>query len=336
VEKVTLGWAVSYLLAGGTLALATVAVPGARALAVGKDKRVSTSKLQVVFWTYAILFALFALLFGYVISQIADAANWHAAKDLKATLGKGFDGFIKHGLDGTYLLLLGFPLTAAISAKGITASKVANGTVVKDEKDPSDPAQTTALQEAVGDDKGSPDIGDFQYLLFNLLALLYFLTQFLAHPAKGLPNLPDTLVGLTGVAAAAYVSKKGIYKDPPILYSVLPPSAEPGTTVDIHGSNLLADVPEPATDPPRPLPTLVIFGNVPARPLDAPAASGSLLKVNVPKGAPPGLITVHVIRPPGAESGRVPFEVVKSAEEPKDAPAKPGAPAKPAKPPRRA
>ncbi|MDQ1536232.1 MAG: hypothetical protein QOE58_625 [Actinomycetota bacterium] len=43
-----------------------------------------------------------------------------------------------------------------------------------------------------------------------MLSLVFFLVEFLTHPAHGLPDLPPTLIALSGFAAAGYTTKKGL------------------------------------------------------------------------------------------------------------------------------
>jgi hypothetical protein len=229
-------------------------------------------------------------------------------------LGHSFeDNFLKKGLDQTYLLLLGFPLGAAVTAKAITTSKVASGTVVKPEKGAPGTTPTSPVAEVVSDDDGSADLGDYQYLLFTLLAIVYFLAQFLAHPAKGLPVMPDTLVALTGLSAAAYIAKKGVYRDPPILLNVDPPQAPPGDQVRLYGSKLAAaTTPGQAADPAARPASSVLFGTTPGVVVSADPDGGRLV-AEVPRRLQAGATKVSVVRPPGATSEELPFAVLDAA-----------------------
>ncbi len=188
---------------------------GLLALIIGQDGRVSTSKLQVVLWTYAVFFSLLLLLF------------------FPTGLGK----FTKNGLQAEYLILLGSPAAAAILAKTFTTAQVASGTVAKPEAE-EDPGLAEGAAQAVSNDEGRTDLFDFQYLLFNVVALLYFFWKFLPEPNEGLPNLPQTLVALTGVAAAGYATKKGLESNVPVLTGLYPAAAAPGERVLIRGKNL--------------------------------------------------------------------------------------------------
>jgi hypothetical protein len=189
---------------------------GLVALVIGQDRRVSTSKLQVTLWTYAIFFSLVLLLF----------------------YPTGLTKFTEKGLQAEYLILLGSPAAAAVLAKTFTTSQVASGTTPKPEAD-KDPGLVDGAAQAVSNDEGRTDLFDFQYFLFNVVALLYFFGKFLPQPQKGLPNLPETLVALTGVAAAAYTTKKGLPTNVPTLTGVYPATAAPGEEILIRGKNLI-------------------------------------------------------------------------------------------------
>jgi hypothetical protein len=311
---INLWWILAFVLALATVAIVFLLIPAARKVAKGKDGRLSTSKFQGVMWTLVVLWALFGLLYALAISRIGgDLLGAKGAAGAWDALSKGFEAFLDDGFEGNYLLLLGFPLAGAISSKAITSSKVASGSVVKESKDDSE-TTTNAAQELIGDDNGNPDLGDLQYLLFSLLAVAYFLVQFISHPTQGLPPMPDTLVGLTGVAAAAYVSKKGIYSEPPILLGVLPSSAKPGEQVRIYGEKLTSSMAKVAVgggDQPQAdntqLGAIVTFNGQAAALVGE--ATDSLIEVTVPDLAP-GPVKVAVVRPPGATSEELPFSVL--------------------------
>jgi hypothetical protein len=153
-------------------------------LIFGADDRVSTSKVQVALWTVALAFALLVIVFH-------DAV------------------YNSRALDSQYVLLLGVPVAAAVSAKAITTSRVANGTTAKIPAAYRAKTLTVALSELVSDDRGDVDLGDAQYLVFNVVALIAFSVAFFRDPSR-LPALPDTLVGLTSLSAATYVAKKAL------------------------------------------------------------------------------------------------------------------------------
>jgi hypothetical protein len=69
-------------------------------------------------------------------------------------------------------------------------------------------ADKPSAADLVAGDAGNTDLGDFQYVIFNLVALVYVLGTLLHNPANGLPHIPDVLLGLTSVSAVGYVGKK--------------------------------------------------------------------------------------------------------------------------------
>jgi hypothetical protein len=165
-------------------------------LVQGADNRWSTSKTAIVLWTLAVWWALLAML-----------VHTHG------------NGFADQALEAQYLLLLGIPTTAAVAAKAthkgrkLTTTKTALKVNPKIEK--SKLAEPTVdLVAGVGqlfaDDTGMPDLLDTQYFGFTIILLLWFVAQFIADSGAGLPVLPQTLVGLSGVSAAGYAAKKAL------------------------------------------------------------------------------------------------------------------------------
>jgi hypothetical protein len=191
------------LLAGSLLlhVLVIVAAPdgtrakkrGLTALFLGVDNRTSTSKLQALLWTYAILWTLICVL----------------------TDGPGtFNDVIGDQLRDEYFLLLGGPYLVAIAAKAKTTYDV-NQAVDKGKPSPKQPKSEDdaggpmqRVAEIVINDEDSVDLGDFQYFVFTLLALTYFAWAFIDAPSEGLPDIPGTLLILTGVSQATYLGKK--------------------------------------------------------------------------------------------------------------------------------
>lgn len=339
-DTINVAWCITFALAAVTLGVLLKVLPRTTGLFIGKDQRTSTSKVQVVIWTFAVLFALWSLFYAWLLPQVGELTGWAWAEKLAIPLGRAFEeNFLDEGLDETYLLLLGFPAGAAIAAKIITQSKVESGEVTKSppiasnavatgtvavlEEVPSEPSPApatpeattgTRLRELVSDDEGATDVGDYQYVLFTMLAVAYFLAQFVAHPGEGLPDMPDTLVGLTGVAAAAYVGKKGVYRNPPQVFSVLPPEGRSPDRVVVYGVQLGAPqlLAAGAVDRSQLAFPMVLFGTTPGKVIDIQGnANDGVTKVTVevPTVLTPGPTTVKVVRPPGAESTALPFHV---------------------------
>jgi len=189
---------------------------GVKALIIGSDGRASTSKTQVVLWTFAIFYALvFLLLWGRSVGCASTDLD-DTPECEQAMVGRdAFLAVTNGALQHEYYALLGLPVAAAIAAKSITANKQADGTLDKDDIDPEQGGIRDGLSEIISNDAGETDLIDFQYFAFTLLALAFFLTEFLAHPGAGLPNLPPTLVALSGVSTGAYTAKKSLANSAP-------------------------------------------------------------------------------------------------------------------------
>ena len=196
---------------------------GLKALVIGSDNRASTSKLQASLWTVAVFFALTYLLFLGRSIGCGEEANRTISK-CAAARSLNFNQIIAEPLQAEYFVLLGFPLAAALSAKALTTSKIAGGSLTKD-KLPKEEQGTArqGLSEVVTNDRGEVDLLDFQYFAFNLLALGFFFVEFLTDPGEGLPDLPTTLIALAGLSAASYTTKKALETDEkPGITTVIP------------------------------------------------------------------------------------------------------------------
>jgi hypothetical protein len=231
---------------------------------LGADNRVSTSKVQFALWTVALAYALLVIAFH-------DAV------------------YPPGSLDPRYLLLIGFPAGAAVSAKAITTGQINSGSSSKTTISAKGKSLGTAISEIVSNDQGDLDLGDTQYFLFNLVALVAFFIAFFHNPVS-LPVLPDTLVGLTSASAAAYVAKKATVSAapaPPLaLSAVSPQQGAPGTPVTVFGSGIVNTA---AAD--GGAPAVTIGG------LTAPAQGGftaTMVPVMVPAGLKPGKVKVDV------------------------------------------
>lgn len=224
------GVSISVLLLA-TFALFGFSTQVLRGLVLGADNRASTSKFQATAWTYTILFALVALLVGHL---------------LYADFDPGWDKFLEDGLNSDYLWLLGIPAAGLVGAKAITQTKVQANPDAKPPKAAGDDTLLARTRELASDDNDvnpQPALGDLQYLVFNAVAAAYFLSAFLGHVERGLPSLPDTLIALTGVSAASYLSAKAVKSAaPPVIVSVRPMRVVLGaeaTTLAVSGSGFL-------------------------------------------------------------------------------------------------
>ncbi|HEX8074095.1 MAG TPA: hypothetical protein VF545_03870 [Thermoleophilaceae bacterium] len=156
-------------------------------IVVGDDNALSTSKTIASVWTYLIA----AVLLGFVLAKFFGHAQ-------------AFNKIRHQGLEGQYALLFGGPLGAAILAKGVVTSQVREGKTTKA------PVAKPKLRHLLTDNEEKADPGDLQYVLFNFVAMVYFVGTVVHVPLAGFPHIPNVLMGLTSVAAVGYVGKKTI------------------------------------------------------------------------------------------------------------------------------
>lgn len=214
---------------------------GVKALVMGADGRASTSKLQAVLWTFSVFYAfVFLLVWGRSFGCDADGLSRKdvAACNRAADDRAHFTEIVGQDLQADYYVLLGFPLGVAVAARALTTAKVASGAIAKK---PNEEAKGVAqgLREIISNDRGETDLLDFQYFAFNLVTLAFFWTEFLTNPGNGLPELPATLIGLSGLSAAAYTTRKSLEADGRPLISAVVPRRIPmvdGSRVAIIGT----------------------------------------------------------------------------------------------------
>jgi hypothetical protein len=260
---------------------------------LGKDNRTSTSKTFIFMWTLLVAWALSSLLIvGELINTHYCAAipkvdmaiaTCTAKKDAIGLLQIGWRNFIVGGLTGGYLILLGIPASAGVAAKAITQSKSDAGTLVKTKASQKQSVSSHVAQVFSADDQ-TTDVGDFQYVIFNLVTAVYFVAEFIRPSTQGLPTIPDTLLGLTSVSAALYVGKKAATRSQPKITGVFPSILLAGQAITIIGNGLTVD---PTQPPPTGLidPKVTING-VPAQNVAmVPNAADRLTAV-----VPPGLV----------------------------------------------
>jgi hypothetical protein len=247
----------------------------------GEDGRWSTSKTGFFLWTYVLWFAFLAILFH--------------------TRGVGIDNNV---LKGEYFVVLGIPSAAAVAAKGIVQSSVAAGDLTKT---PNPGGQETnpfaGIGQLVSNDAGRLDLIDFQYFGFNLILIGFFLFRFLADADSGFPNLPDTLLALTGVGAAAYVGNKGTQSDVgPTIRSVVPPQQRHGQPVTVSGVNL-------ATWQNKAARVTIAGFEAPVTAVNVPETHAEVT-ATVPADAPVGATQVVVVAYDGRQSPGYDFTVL--------------------------
>lgn len=250
-----------------------------KSLVLGADNRTSTSKTTLLAWTLLVVWAFAALLMaGELVSPQACVTDFATVAERLAACRTGdraspvglmqlsWRYLIDNPLDEGYLLLLGIPAVAALAAKGITQAKDTSGSEPKTTA--ADPDTGSAAGDAAARlgqlfsaDDGTTDLGDTQYMLFNGILGVYFIVRLFAPDGQGLPALPDTLLGLTGVSAAAYVGKKAVARHQPAITAVYPTQLSATTTLTVIGTNLTSAA-APATPAPAGEQPVVLVGGV--------------------------------------------------------------------------
>jgi hypothetical protein len=165
---------------------------GLKAAIMGQDGRASTSKTQVVLWTAAVVWALIDLL---LLARAYHGANL-------------FTNAVTSNWRPEYLVLLGVPIAAATTAKAAVASATSTGAYVRKSIGEDVYGFLAGVAELFTGDDDAVAWADLQYVVFTLITLAYFASQFLAQPTAGLPPVPAALLTLMGVSATGYAANK--------------------------------------------------------------------------------------------------------------------------------
>lgn len=186
-------------LAGSALALMALAalmLPGRlRWLIVGEDNRYSTSKFQMLLWSWCVL----------TVYVAAIGLRW-----VDAGVGAN-DGIT---IPASLLALAGMSTLTFAGAKYITVSRIERSGDAGTKAAPL--SGPRFLRDLVNDDSGHrPDIGDTQMLLITVVAVAIYVAS--ANHWLGLlpptgpaemPEVDGTLLGALGIGQAAYLAKK--------------------------------------------------------------------------------------------------------------------------------
>ena len=263
------------------------------ALVVGMDNRTSTSKAIATAWTFLIAWGLLSAVIALVLG--ADL-TWPTLQE-------------------EYLLLLGGPFAAAVLAKYATSGQA--------ESKPAGEVGESSVAQLVTNDNGDTDLGDFQYVVFNVIGMAYFLSQFIGALANGFPDLPPTLTGLMLTSTGGYAAKKLLAQEAPTLISVVPASAVQGDTVDVFGMNLT--VPPSASDDGKAATPIVRTGTAAATVTTHAVVLGNdRLSITIDDAAPVGSAPITVTRADGVQArdakgiGVLAFEVLEKPDESAD------------------
>jgi hypothetical protein len=314
--------AVAVLLGTAELTARTAHYSFVATVILGQDNRTSTSKTFIFMWTLLVGWALTCLLIaGELINirtcaAIREISTAFAActqqHDRIGLMQTGWRQFLETGLADGYLVLLGVPVAAAVAAKGITQAKDQSGAAPKTIA-PHDRKQNLAIRAAqvFSADDQTTDIGDFQYMLFNLVAAAYFVAGFMHASGNGLPDMPGTLLGLTSVSAALYVAKKAAAKSKPTITGIFPSILLPGEQITVTGTGLTAAPNVPfATDSLKVQINGRDIPGVKADPTFADQLTATLPADLIPEGAQtPMAAAVQVLNPYGIPTDSYPAEL---------------------------
>lgn len=282
---------------------------GLRAFVIGVDGRFSTSATQALLWTGALAYVLLFLAIAYgwgppprPAGATPTAPTISAPSPAPAVDPKGpFEN-----LDVPYLLLLGGPFAAAGLARSSVGRKVEEGSVQKVT------SSTTSPTDVLTDDDGRASLLDVQFLVFNLVALVYFVGRFVDQPTA-LPEMPLELVGLTSLAALTYTTAKVAERNAPVVTSITRKRGagpiRPGDVVVVRGANFL---PPGADSLEHTVALRVRFGTRDVRVVTDPAAGAvtrDRITVAVPADVVPPTVDVSVLTAAGQESEPYALEV---------------------------
>jgi len=157
--------------------------------------------------------------------------NGHAV----ATSQLGLAHTFRNGLAPNYLVLLGAPFAALAGSAFIVNRQVSNGSRQKVQS-----AGPKRFTRALTNDDGSADLVDSQYLIFTGVLFFYFLTSFIPNPSV-LPDLPWSLVGLTGVSAGTYLLNKSVTTNGLSIQGLASNSVKQGGSARVLGNNFLPE-----------------------------------------------------------------------------------------------
>jgi hypothetical protein len=193
------------------------------ALAMGADNRLSTSKLQILFWTATV---------GFVYAMVyADRTITGGASSLM-------------GIPPNVLIALGISVTTTVAAQAITGSQAATNPELKTQN-PTPSYDPAALVR--NDDGVTASLTKVQLLFWTLVAIsVYLVTSFhslgsiaaCATDSCSLPDIDTVLMVFTGLGHASYLGGKLVANVQPKLTRVTVDGTVPNQTVTLAGENL--------------------------------------------------------------------------------------------------
>jgi hypothetical protein len=188
-------------------------------IVIGADGRLSTSKFQFFLWTAVVVFA-YVLLYAY----------------------RGKAEVIR-SIPANVLIVMGFSVTTAVGAKGITVSYLNSGQISK-------PASTqvgSATDLVTHDDSVTPDLTKIQMLIWTVIAaaiyihnVYYYLDRYKLCVGDGcvFPDIDTSLMVLMGLSQGAYLGNKIVAAGAPQITSISPGIGTPGLDLTVSGQSL--------------------------------------------------------------------------------------------------
>lgn len=181
-------------------------------LIVGKDNRLSISKLQGVIWT------------------LISIVSFITLKMLSTNCGVPIETEIPANL----LILMGINYTTMVLAKGITSQSINKGSV-----------KTTAARSSISDiynsdDNTKTDLVKFQMLCWTIVAIVVYFLNFFAQfygevTTIGFPNVDNSLIMLMLIGQGAYLGDKAVNINKPKIERITPLLVSPGEPFSITG-----------------------------------------------------------------------------------------------------
>lgn len=163
-------------------------------LFTGQDKRPSSSKFQFLLWTIVIIFSYVAVYAARALREYYEPVDQ---------------------IPVNLLIMMGFSVTTAAAAKGITVGYLETGRVSKPEPpstkadavDPKLNVEGKPLKSRAGwsailvDDNGYPDLSKIQMIAWTFISICIYLIGLIAL-VNALPNASDGFTDVTGKAVA--------------------------------------------------------------------------------------------------------------------------------------
>jgi hypothetical protein len=197
------------ITAGAMLGLTAIVLPKRfRELLVGQDGRYSKSKFQAALWFGTVMLTYVAFL-------------WLRWREGGCHLIGGVN------IPQNLLLLSGMSAFTFAAAKGITSGKQETArakalvagldpsAAAEKAKNPAKADERRFLNNMLCDDKGIPDIGDFQMLVVTLMAVSVYFAQVYCFLGSielltmvTIPDVDTTILAMFGLGQGAYLTKK--------------------------------------------------------------------------------------------------------------------------------